>query len=228
MGCNHIFSRWLKDFIFTSYSTNTCDRSIGSIVNSKVGLDMSNRNYREFLNNLVSFKQLKDKTGEEIVEEIASNLYEGENYLIFQEENFYKIPEQIRDIILLINFDTELAMEGIWGFLENSSGVYLNDTIETLEKIQAEKDHNILNNIKHILDENKISTSQLRVNTNNQELYSIQSFIETYGSAYDVMADRICEIAEKLYISSDDRNIFDNLILYIDKNKSLLIRELNN
>ncbi|WP_167555276.1 DUF4375 domain-containing protein [Gottfriedia acidiceleris] len=114
------------------------------------------------------------------------------------------------------------------GFLENSSGVYLNDTIETLEKIKAEQDHNILNNIKHILDENNIFTSQLRVNTNDQELYSIQGFSETHGSAYDDMADRICEIAEKLYISSEDRNIFDYLILYVDKNKSLLIRELNN
>ncbi|ODG93190.1 MULTISPECIES: DUF4375 domain-containing protein [Bacillaceae] len=188
---------------------------------------MRDRNYREFLNKLVSLKKLKDKSGEEIVEEIASNLYEGENYLIFQEEYFYKIPEQIRDVILLINFDTELAMEGILGFLENSSGVYLNDTIETLEKIKAEQDHNILNNIKHILDENNISTSQLRANTKDQELYSIQGFSETHGSAYDDMADRICEIAEKLYISSEDRNIFDYLILYVDKNKSLLITELN-
>lgn len=187
---------------------------------------MSDRSYQELLNNLVSFKQIKDKTGEEIVEEIASNLYEGENYLILQEEYFYKIPEQIRDIILLINFDNELAMEGILGFLENSSGVYLNDTIESLKKIQAEQDHNILKKIKHILDESNKSASQLRVNTNDQELYSIQGFSETHGSAFDDMVDRICQIAEKLYISSEDRNIFDNLILYIDKHKSLLIREL--
>lgn len=179
---------------------------------------MSDRNYREFLNNLVSLEQLKDKSGEEIVEEIASNLYEGENYLIFQEEYFYKIPELIRDIILLINFDTEMVMEGILGFLENSSGAFLNDTIKTLEKIQAEQDYNILNKIRRILDEHNITTSHLRANTNS----------ETHGSEYDVMAENICEISEKLYISSEDRSIFDNLFMYVDKNKSLLIMELTN
>ncbi|WP_088011634.1 hypothetical protein [Gottfriedia acidiceleris] len=75
---------------------------------------MRDRNYREFLNNLVSLKQLKDKSGEEIVEEIASNLYEGENYLIFQEEYFYKIPEQIREIILILN----LQWKVYWVFLK--------------------------------------------------------------------------------------------------------------
>lgn len=189
---------------------------------------MSDRNYREFHNNLGSLKRLKDKSGEEIVEEIASNLYEGENYLIFQEEYFYKIPELIRDIILLINFDTELAMEGILGFLENSNGAFLNDTVETLKKIQAEQDYNILNKIRRILVENNISTSHLRANINNQELYTLQDFRETHGSTYDVLAERISEIAEKFYITTNDRNIFDNLIMYVDKNKSLLIKELMN
>ncbi|PGM49080.1 DUF4375 domain-containing protein [Bacillus sp. AFS053548] len=189
---------------------------------------MSDMYYPEFLNNLISLAQLKCKSGEEIIEEIASNLYDDENNFIFEVEYFYKIPDVIRDIILLINFDTELAMEGILGFLENSSGVFINDTIETLEKIHAEQDYIILKNIKSILDENNISTTHLRANTNNQEQFSIQDFSETHGSAYDIMSDRICEIAEKLYITSEDRNIFDDLIMYVDKNKSLLFKELNN
>ncbi|MCE5171678.1 hypothetical protein LQV63_20550 [Paenibacillus profundus] len=65
-------------------------------------------------------------------------------------------------------------MNGIVGFLENSSGLYLNDTIETLERIHALQDYEIMSSIRRILVKYGMTTQQLRGNVNSQEPYEIK------------------------------------------------------
>ncbi|WP_418936961.1 DMP19 family protein [Paenibacillus anseongense] len=40
-------------------------------------------------------------------------------------------------MLLILDFDIELQMNGIIGFLENSSGAYLEETMEALFRIRA-------------------------------------------------------------------------------------------
>lgn len=184
--------------------------------------------YRKILNNLIQINLLSGVSGEQIIEEIAKNLYNDANYRITEPAIFYKLPEVIRDIILIINLDTELQMQGILSFLENSTGLYLNDTIETLQRIHAEEDYIIMKKIRALLKTNGVSTVELRDNVNSQEVFSISSFSNRHGSTYDAFADKVCEIADMLYLNSKDRNIFVNLIEYVDKRKSEILAELTN
>ncbi|PFM82699.1 DUF4375 domain-containing protein [Bacillus sp. AFS077874] len=138
------------------------------------------------------------------------------------------MPVVIIDIILIVNLDTELNMQGILGFLENSTGLFLDDTIETLQRIQAKEDYEILKAIKSILQQNNVSTQDLRNNVDNQTEYSITTFSETHSSKYDDMVSEISEVADNLYLYDGDRNLFDNLIKYVDTNKSNLVGELKN
>ncbi|WP_251572207.1 hypothetical protein [Paenibacillus sp. MER TA 81-3] len=80
----------------------------------------------------------------------------------------------MRDIILIIDLDTELNMNGIVGFLENSSGLNLNNTIETLERIHALQDYELMSSIRHTLVKYGMTTQQLRGNVNSQESYEIK------------------------------------------------------
>jgi hypothetical protein len=119
-------------------------------------------------------------------------------------------------------------MQGILGFLENSTGLYLNDTIETLQRIHAEEDYIIMKKVRDLLKTNGVSTVDLRANVNSQEVFSISSFSNVHGTTYDALADKVCEVADRLYLNSEDRNIFVNLIEYVDKRKSEIIAELTN
>lgn len=190
------------------------------------GLVMSE--YREIIKNLIQLNLLTKNSGEEIINEIALNLYNEENYHLIERDTFYKLPIVIRDIVLVINLDTELNMQGILGFLENSTGLFLNDTIETLQRIQAKEDYEILKSIKSILEQNNVSTQDLRNNVNNQIKYSIATFSETHSSKYNDMVSEISEVADKLYLYNGDRNLFDYLIKYVDTNKDNLVEGLNN
>ena len=118
-------------------------------------------------------------------------------------------------------------MQGILGFLENSTGLFLNDTIETLHRIQAKEDYEILKAIKSILEQNNVSTLGLRNKVDNQIEYSITTFSETHSSKYDDMVSEISEVAAKLYLDDGVRNLFDYLIKYVDTNKENLVGEPN-
>ena len=179
------------------------------------------------MKNLIQPNLLPKISGEELINEIALNLYSEENYHLTERNTLYKLPVVIRDIILVIHLDTELNMQGILGFLENSTGLFLDDTIETLHRIQAKEDHDILAAIKSILAQNNVSTQDLRNNVDNQMEFSITTFSETHSSKYDDMVSEISEVVDKLYLYDGDRNLFDYLIKYVDKNKHDLIREFN-
>lgn len=177
--------------------------------------------------NLIGGRDLSSLTAEDICGNISLNLYEPQNSIIRDEGNFSSLPDIIKDIILIIDFDTELNINGILGFLENSTGIYLEDTIKTLKKIEAYEDANVLDNIQKIMLRYGISPKQLRNNLSTSSHYDITSFSKIHGNVFNNMEDEILAEAEGLYLYQDERNIFTNLFKYIDINKNILLEYLN-
>ncbi|MHA6533312.1 DMP19 family protein [Paenibacillus sp. BAC0078] len=161
--------------------------------------------------------EYKDLTAEEIVDSICSNIYEPDN--VAAREAVLESPGFLRDILLLIDLDTELTMNGILGFLENSSGRYLAETIEALKHIGAAEDARILEHIKQQLEANRPQRQK------TPTLHEISSFQDRYILNAEVL-DGILREADGLYLNTPDRNIFDNLIHYLSQNRHLLDEEL--
>ena len=59
-----------------------------------------------------------------------------------------EVAEALRVPILILDFDTELNMNGMLGFLENSTGLYFTETIEAFEKVGATETVSILRAIE--------------------------------------------------------------------------------
>jgi len=181
---------------------------------------------RELIINLIGSSDLSSMTAEDIGGNISLNLYEQQNGKIRDVEIFDKLPDVIKDIILVIDFDTELSINGILGFLENSTGLFLEDTIKTLERIGAYEDCEILKNIQSLMLRYGVNTKQLRDDVNYGKQYDITNFSKTHGNTHNDMAYKISEVAEGLYLYQDGRNIFTNLVKYININKDTLIEYL--
>ncbi|OBY76423.1 hypothetical protein BBG47_27190 [Paenibacillus sp. KS1] len=103
-------------------------------------------NLKLITDRLLPIDKISFMSGEEIVEHIATKIYDSDFSSI--RENRGILPEVLKDIILLIDFDTEMNMNGIIGFIENGSGHYFNETLEALKRIQFINDLDIMNNIK--------------------------------------------------------------------------------
>lgn len=171
-------------------------------------------------------KELINASADEIMDHVGLNRYSEENIQLKDEEVFYKLPALLRDIVLLIDFDTELNMNGILGFLENSTGKYLNETIEALERIGAVHDANALKDIKRILEKYHLSTGQLNRDLQGLELYEINHFRQIHGIADDEFFEEIQLAAEKLTINSQEENIFAHLLTYIEANKMSFVEDV--
>ncbi|MCJ8010748.1 DMP19 family protein [Paenibacillus sp. KQZ6P-2] len=162
----------------------------------------------------------------EIVENICARIYQEETYLLRDKEVLDSIPQVIRDCVLLIDLDTEINMNGIIGYLENSTGKFMDETIEVLERIGAVSDAITLNNIKKSLAEYGLKTSNLHANVQNLKEYQISNNSQTHGNIDSELLKRIEQLATNLYIYNQEENIFDDLYDYIEANKQHLINEL--
>lgn len=93
-------------------------------------MDSKNINFiEEILTNINSLR------AEDVIESMA------EIYNIpIDREDLVKYPQFIQDIIFIIDYDTELSMNGILGFLKNSTNKYLPQTITALKNIGADTD----------------------------------------------------------------------------------------
>jgi len=174
------------------------------------------------LKNLITLDEILELSAEDIIGQISLRLYEQENFHIRDNEIFSSLPMVLRDIIFIIDLDTEITMEGILGFLENSTGLFLEDTILTLERIKANEDQSVMSSIRDILKKYNVSTYDLKENVNKGNLYDISVFSKTHGSQYDEMAEEISAEAEKLYLNRESGNIFNYLIEYVEENKRAL------
>ncbi|MCM3268846.1 DMP19 family protein [Paenibacillus elgii] len=160
------------------------------------------------------------------MDHVASNRYRQENIQLKDEEVFFKLPALLRDIVLLIDFDTELNMNGILGFLENSTGKYLNETIEALERIGAVRDSDAMKAIKRILENYNLSTGQLHRDLQDLEPYEINHFGQVHAITDDEFFEEIQHAADKLTFHSQEENIFDHLLTYIEANKRSFVKDV--
>lgn len=171
---------------------------------------------------------LINTSADELINYVCSNMYNDENNNLRDEAIFPKLPRLLLDIILLVDFDTELSMNGVTGFLENSSGKYINETIEVLERIGAYKDAEALKTIKNILKDNNLNTKLLNEDVQRLNQYEVSNFMQIHQITDMKIIDQIESISEKFYLyQEEEENIFDKLINYIETNKQELIRELN-
>lgn len=156
-------------------------------------------------------------TPDDLVEQIASVIYDEE--LLSARERIEELPELLRTIIWVIDFDTELSINGILGFLENSSGNYLNATIRTFRLIEAVEDASLLEDIQKKIEGIDFgSVIELKPS-------QITTFEQRHRIDEKVLSE-IEALAAKLYLSSEDRNIFDYLLNYLSEEWDTKLQEL--
>ena len=166
----------------------------------------------------------------EIVQDLSIKVFEPplSNLL----DDLRSVPEVLRIPILLIALDTEVTMNGMLGFLENSTGLYLADTIDALEAISAHKTADTLRTIQQIMSDHGVTVEDLRRNVNSGQLYEITNFRKTHGEELVPMAKQIDGEARKLYIyqyhpeNDCPEPVFDLLETYLEGRRVELVAAL--
>jgi hypothetical protein len=131
-------------------------------------------------------------------------------------------------VILVLDFDTEVNMQGMLGFLENSTGLYLAETIEAFHRIGAQATADILQNIQGILETHGVSTSQLRSDFDGTTLYQITSFNELHGDLGS-LPEVVERDGERLYVYGQPgcgEEVWRFLDAFVDANRYSVLAEV--
>src|SRR5262245_4456216 len=165
-------------------------------------------------------------SADEILDNLAIHIYTPPHLKLHQ--NLRSLPEVFRIPVLIIKFDSELCQNGILGFLENSSGFYLADTIAAMEAIGAHGTAATLRTIQRIMAEHGVTHERLRGDLDRMQEWQITNFAESHGEELSQMADLVDQESNKLYIydrthDREGEDVFVMLSAYIEQRKDELV-----
>ena len=149
---------------------------------------------------------IKQFTGEELCEKLAMELW-GNDY-----EQWLKCADFIQVASFLIAFDTELTMEGIFTFLENSIGHYAPNIVQAFRAIGDNSDADTLEEICRLAPPDIMRGEFL---SGNHQEYEINTFNENHELKEEV-AERIEELDKQLYLHSGF-DMWKLLFKYLDE-----------
>ncbi len=161
-----------------------------------------------------------------LIEALSIRIYEPP--LSNARDRLREIAEALRVPILVLDFDTELNMNGMLGFLENSTGLYFADTIEAFDKIGASETVSILRAIEKTLERHGVTPSGLRADFEGTQEYQITTFRKLHGDL-GTMPSEVVEDAQRLYVygkPGSGEAVWSLLEAFVEKNREAFLDEI--
>lgn len=149
---------------------------------------------------------IKQFTGESLCEKLAMELWHSTYDQWLQCADFIQVAS------FLIAFDTELNMEGIFTFLENTIGHYAPNIVQAFRTIGDDNDADVLEEICRLAPPDIIRGEFL--NESHQE-YDIAAFCDDHELKAET-EERIIELKQQLYLHTG-LDIWKLLFRYLDE-----------
>lgn len=167
-------------------------------------------------------------TGEEILNTIfIRGSYEPPLSLARRTGDWPNLENPLHIAILLVDFDTELCMNGILGFLENSIGAHLDRTVAAFSILGDEITAAVLQDIQRVMKKHEVTHQLLRAPHKKTVEYQITSFSQLHGPSLDEFADEATHVARRLYIyDQSQQSPFHLLEQYAEKHSARILSEV--
>ena len=141
---------------------------------------------------------------EELIEFIALNRYRSLKSL--ESEEFRQFPEWVKDIIFILDFETEYEMQGLLTFLVNSTGHYLPEIIHSFKRSNNNSIADLLMELQNTLSSVGLSPDILRNSKDNLSL-----------DEYPEVSEKIKEIDDELRGFIEEKEFWGNVTVYVQR-----------
>lgn len=139
---------------------------------------------------------------DKIIQELGIEIYQPPLSLIREEAEFPDLDNPLHLIVLLVDCDTEISMNGMLGFLENLSGQHLGKTIEALDTIGAAKSADLFRSVERCMTKHGVTWAKLRGDFEGSTEYQITSFRELHGDPSTVSQRRFVRLKAAFHCST--------------------------
>jgi len=155
----------------------------------------------------------KFNDADELINFLVLNRYEPENRDILETNKFELLPDYIRYVILIADFDTEYEMQGIFTTIENSIGHYLSDIAFSFTQTGNNEIAKYIIDILKALSDYNLSPDKLR----NAKAGKYKEFDIVKGNSLDneELINRIDEIDSKLGPLIYEKTHWDHIINFV-------------
>jgi len=177
-------------------------------------------------NQMTLLSELEELPPRELIETLSIRIYEPP--LADARERILAVPSAFRVIVLVLDFDTEVSMDGMLGFLENSTGLYLAETIEAFDRIGARETMEVLRKIEAILERHGVSPAQLRADFEGTTLYQITTFNDLH-KGLGSLPKEVNREAERLYVYAEPgfgEDVWGLLDAFVEANRETVLAEI--
>lgn len=163
----------------------------------------------------------------ELINELVCKMYEPP--LSRLRERLGTLPEPLRVLMLVSDFDTEVLMNGIAGFLENPTGEHLRATIEAFDSIAATSTAATLRSIELTMHKYGITHAMLRSPMARVAEFDILSSSELHAPKTLSMLEAAEALASGLYLYQPEPSeaVFDLLCLYLESRRAELLKAVS-
>ena len=146
-----------------------------------------------------------------ILDHLFVAIYEEPLCLLRNNVEFTSVNSPLRNIMLIIDFETELSMNGILDFLGNSTGLFIPETIDSLKTVGLIHQADILSKIFDTANDAGMTYSRIQEDRRNV-IGSIASWRDAHGEKWKTAQDIIYELDENM--KAED--IYGKLLSYAE------------
>lgn len=130
--------------------------------------------------------------------------------------------DPISVVMLVVDLETEVSMNGIADFMGNSTGLYAAETVLALERVGCPDDATVLRSILEVAAAAGMSHSAIQADRSHLALYEISSFSETHGDKWDAAL----RVIEELHQKVDYQRVRECAARFVSEHEALFLRAL--
>ncbi len=140
-------------------------------------------------------------TPEELLSEFSIKIYEPPLCEMHDNGEIRDLSNPIAALMLVVDFETEVSMNGINNFIGNSTGLFANETVAALKTIGCETQAVQLEQILAIAAAVGMTHDAIQQGRSGLQQHAITSFSDLHGDKWDAASEQIDAIESDIEYS---------------------------
>lgn len=131
---------------------------------------------------------------QDILSELSVKIYEPPLNAARHNGAIADMSDPLNVAMLILDFETEISMNGIINFLGNSTGRFAHQTVAALEKVGCAAEAALLRQIIDIAENAGMTHEAIQQERAKLEPYAVTSFSQLHGDKWDIASKDIRKI----------------------------------
>ncbi len=154
----------------------------------------------------------------DLLSELSVKIYEPPLSQVRDSGKIADISSPVSVVMLLLDFETEVTMNGIVDFLGNSTGLYARETVLALKTIGCSTQAEKLDEILSLASQVGMTNDAIQSDRSGLRPFAVCSFSDVHGKKWDSVMEPIDELNTQI----DFDELWEHAEAYVAANKAVL------